>query len=243
MQRQGSIKGTKDLRLLVLADAGSGHGCLDLDLSGFECTYVRSVGDAVRQILSEPPDATLAVLAEDSAAQLCEVLRALGRQPLVVAGQGLSPEVAADCLDRGCDAVVALPLPACELAARIRAVCQRAAQELPSACETTITTGALVMNMGEHSVCYRGKRIDLSPTEFNVLAVLAERRGGVVTNRELLAKVWGDDYVDDLHYVRLYIGYLRSKFEDDPRNPELLLNQWGVGYRLAVQELELEPAL
>lgn len=228
-----------DLRLLVLVKVGSGHEYVDaLGQTGFTCICVGLVGEAVRLILSDPPDAILAVLAGDTAPQLCEVLRALGPYPLIVAGEGLTHGVAATCLGRGSDAIVALPLPAGELAARIRAVWRRVAQEAASSSRSRITMGDLAIDVNEHSVWYRGKRIALSPTEFNVLAALAESRGAVVTNQELLARVWGDECVDDLHYVRLYIGYLRSKFEDDPRNPALILNQWGVGYRLATPELE-----
>jgi two-component system KDP operon response regulator KdpE len=76
--------------------------------------------------------------------------------------------------------------------------------------------------------------VRLSPTEFKVLAVLAEHPGRVVTNGEILSRVWGPEFRDDIHYVRLYIGYLRQKLTPDPSQPALIVNQWGVGYRLVV---------
>lgn len=78
--------------------------------------------------------------------------------------------------------------------------------------------------------------MDVTPIEFSILSVLAEQPGRVVTTRELLTRVWGPAYADDVHYIRLYIGYLRAKLENDPRHPRVILNQWGVGYRLAVSE-------
>src|SRR5207248_9882003 len=100
---------------------------------------------------------------------------------------------------------------------------------------TQITIGDLTMDPGTRSVRLRGKEISLSPTEYQVLALLAERPGQIMTNHELLTRVWSEEYTDDLHYVRLYIGYLRAKLERDPRHPELILTQWSVGYRLAME--------
>jgi two-component system KDP operon response regulator KdpE len=190
----------------------------------------------VRQIVSATPDAVLTHLdAIPGAPEQCEVLRALGDFPLIVAWREAAPAVAAACLDRGADAAIALPLPARELAARIRTVLRRAGDHALPAGKPRTTIGDLAIDFGTRSVWLRGREVELSPTEFALLAVLAETPGRVVTNRELLTRVWGEEYADEVHYVRLYIGYLRAKLEDDPRAPRLILNQWGVGYRLVAE--------
>lgn len=224
------------VRLLVIALARAARvDAAELQRSGFTLEYADSLGEAVRRVVADPPDAILALADVSSALSLCEVLRALGPHPLIVAVSNLAPDLATACLDEGADAAVALPLPSSELAARLRAVWHRAVRERQMAPSARIAVGDLVIDRAERTVFRCGEPIELSPTEFEVLTVLAENSGRVVTNRELLTTVWNEACADDIHYVRLYIGYLRSKLEDDPRRPQLILTQWGVGYRLATE--------
>lgn len=221
-------------RVLLVATSGAAHGYADgLRSSGFIATCATSMGEAVRQLVADPPDVVLAMSDAGAAVQLCEVLSAIGQQPLLLAGQGLPSAVATACLDEGADAIVTLPLPVRELAARIRAVQRRVAGQTPADAVRPIVAGDVVLDFNFRAVWRRGVLVDLSPTEFRLLQALIESNGRVVTNRELLTRVWSEEYVDDLHYVRLYVGYLRAKLEDDPAHPALILNQWGVGYRLA----------
>jgi two-component system, OmpR family, KDP operon response regulator KdpE len=207
-----------------------------LGIDGFSLTYTDTLADTVRHVVAAPPDAVLThVDATPTAAEQCEILRALGDFPLIVTWHDAAPTVAAACLDRGADAAIALPLPTRELAARIRAVLRRAGEQSPPAVRPRVTSGDLSIDLDARTVSVRGREIELSPTEFQLLAVLAETPGRVVTNRELLTRIWGKEYADEVHYVRLYIGYLRSKLEEDPRAPRLILNQWGVGYRLVAE--------
>lgn len=201
-------------------------------------TQASSLADAVRCAVGRTPDAAIAFVEDAGAVQVCEVIRAVGDFPLIVLWQADRPGVVADCLDHGADAAVALPLPAQELAARVRAVMRRAAEHAPPSGAARVTAGALEIDPGARRVWWRGAPVDLTPTEFRLLIVLAETPGRVVTNRELLTRVWGPEYADDVHYVRLYVGYLRTKLGDDPHHPRIILNQWGVGYRLC----EPEPA-
>ena len=80
----------------------------------------------------------------------------------------------------------------------------------------------------------RGRPVHLTPTEFKLLARLVRSAGKVVTHRQLLTEVWGPEFIDHTHYLRLYMGQLRAKIEDDPDEPRHLLTETGVGYRLAV---------
>lgn len=222
-------------RLLVYAPNAVVRARLAARLSDdFALTCCTSLVETVRHSVAEPrPAGVLAVLdhAADPA-QECELLRALGDFALITVWQRLDPARAAACLDRGADGALAMDAP--ELARRVQAVVQRATLAEPTT--TTLVAGDLVVDRGTHTVRWRGRPLDVTPIEFDILAVLAEQPGRVVTTRELLTRVWGPEYADDVHYIRLYIGYLRAKLEDDPRHPRVILNQWGVGYRLAVPE-------
>ena len=212
------------------------HYAAALRDSGFALTYAGSLAETVRHVVAGAADGVLALVDDGGAPQLCEVLRALGDLPLMVAGHDLSPETAAECLDRGADAAAMLPLSAQELSARLLAVLRRSGSQPASEAPAQITAGSLIIDTDTRQVHWRGRRVDLTPTEFHVLSVLAEKPGRVVTNGELLTRVWGPEYADDVHYVRLYIGYLRGKLEEDPHRPEVIRNQWGVGYRLSIEE-------
>jgi two-component system KDP operon response regulator KdpE len=172
----------------------------------------------------------------------CAVFRALGDVPIIVTGEGLTSEEIAGCLDAGADTALRLPIAVEEAVARVRVVLRRSEQQSSSSTPRQITAGHLTIDLDTREVKLRGREVKLSPTTFGLLAALAESQGSVVTNRELLSRVWGPEYADDVHYVRLYIGYLRAKLEDDPQDPKLIVNQWGVGYRLVSLETESAAA-
>jgi len=98
-----------------------------------------------------------------------------------------------------------------------------------------LSLGSVQMDFGERTILKNGEEVSLTPTEFNLLAYLAQNRGRVLTHRELLTHVWGWEYADETQYLKLYISYLRKKLEDDPRSPKIILTERGVGYRFARQ--------
>ena len=98
--------------------------------------------------------------------------------------------------------------------------------------EPVVEAGDIVIDLARRSVSKRGEPVHLSPIEFNLLAFLAKHAGKVVTHRQILADVWGDEYSEESQYLRVYIGYLRKKLEDDPAKPSLLLTEPRIGYRL-----------
>jgi two-component system KDP operon response regulator KdpE len=101
------------------------------------------------------------------------------------------------------------------------------------AAQRQYTQGDLQIDVQKHTVHKAGTPVHLTPTEFKLLARLVRQAGQVVTHRQLLWDVWGPEYVDHTHYLRLYMAQLRSKLEDNPTEPCLLLTEPGVGYRLA----------
>ncbi|MFN8556264.1 MAG: response regulator transcription factor [Dehalococcoidia bacterium] len=225
-------------RILVAAVSdGAATTLAEISDGEVALTHAPSLTDAVQQALSDPPDAILALVADDAgAAWVCELLRGLGETPLIVAGLRLSPATVTACLDRGADMALVLPVAGREFSARVQALLRRAARATVTTPQSNIAVGDLRINLDTYQVWRGGVEVELTQKEFQVLAILAATPGRVVSNRELLTRVWGPTFIDDLHYVRLYIGYLRGKIEADPRNPRIILNQWGVGYRLALPD-------
>jgi two-component system KDP operon response regulator KdpE len=221
--------------VLIYAPGTAVRARLVARLAGdFALTSCVSLVETVRRVVAEPRPAGVLAVLDDAAdpAQECELLRALGDFALITVWQHLDPGRAAACLDRGADGALTLDAP--EFVRRVQAIVQRGNPGAPAA--TVLVAGELVVDRRAHTVRWRGRPLDVTPIEFGILSVLAEQPGRVVTTRELLTRVWGPAYADDMHYIRLYIGYLRAKLEDDPRHPRVILNQWGVGYRLAVSE-------
>jgi two-component system KDP operon response regulator KdpE len=139
--------------------------------------------------------------------------------------------------EAGADDYLVTPIRPVELNARLRAVLRRTADiPVKRVQAETLVAGDLEVRLKEHKVYREGELIDLSPIEFRLLSVLVQETGRAVSHSKLIAHVWGPEYVDCRHYLRLYVKYLRTKLEHDPKNPRLILSEWGVGYRF-------EPAL
>jgi two-component system KDP operon response regulator KdpE len=151
--------------------------------------------------------------------------------PLLVlsAREQESQKIAA--LDAGADDYLTKPFGVGELLARVRAMLRRAsAAPQPAA---SLRVAELEFDRAAHKLRLRGQELHLTPLEFRLFERLARSPGTVVTHRQLLADVWGADQVDQLHYLRIYMGHLRAKIEADPAQPRYLLTELGVGYRLA----------
>lgn len=134
-------------------------------------------------------------------------------------------------LEMGADDYITKPFSPRELVSRVNAVLRRA--EWPSPPPRTVLRidDRLSVDFNRHQVIVDDERIDLRPTEYRLLSHLIQNAGWVVPHETLLAKVWGYEYRDETHYLRLYINYLRKKIERDASNPEYILTERGVGYR------------
>jgi two-component system KDP operon response regulator KdpE len=132
-------------------------------------------------------------------------------------------------LDLGADDYLAKPFGADELMARIRAVLRRA--QPPAAHGRVVKTGAVTVDLGNQAAFRDGEEIRLSPTEYGLLAALAEHAGQVMDHRTLLRTVWGPGYGDERNYLRTFVQRLRSKLETDQRNPEVIVTVGARGYR------------
>ncbi|HSC66286.1 MAG TPA: response regulator [Cellvibrio sp.] len=134
-------------------------------------------------------------------------------------------------LDEGADDYLVKPFSIGELLARMRVALRRRGNPVRAAV-TRYEQGAVVIDLVNHRVNRNGDAVHLTPTEFNLLARLVRSAGQVVTHRQLLVDVWGPEYLEHTHYLRLYMGQLRAKLEDNPAEPQWLLTEPGVGYRV-----------
>ena len=163
---------------------------------------------------------------------LLAALRKRHSIPLIVISARESDGQKIRLLDAGADDYLVKPFGIGELLARMRVGLRHRGTSLAPAV-TLYAHGALTINLAAREIRIDGAPVHLTPTEFKLLARLVRSAGQVVTHRQLLADVWGADYTEHTHYLRLYMAQLRAKLEVDPAEPQLLLTEPGVGYRLA----------
>lgn len=133
--------------------------------------------------------------------------------------------------DLGVDDYLTKPFGVGELMGRIKAVLRRSRWQEPSSSEERIVRGEIVVDVAKHNVAARGKQVDLTPTEFNLLLYLVRNAGKALPHRAILQNVWGQEYGHEAEYLRVYVGRLRQKMESDPLNPKHILTEHGIGYR------------
>ena len=175
------------------------------------------------------------VSADDPAvAELCSSLRAYSSAPIVALCGRRDETVATRCLQAGADSVLTGPTPRRELTARLFALmAKRSSSQLTAPDGESFRIGDLLIDRDAHLARKANSRLALTPTEFRLLLALARRAGSVVRHTELLSEVWGEADASGSKNLRLYVRYLRQKLGDDRRQPRLLLNQRGIGYKLA----------
>jgi two-component system KDP operon response regulator KdpE len=151
---------------------------------------------------------------------------------IVLSARGMERDKV-EALDAGADDYLTKPFGTGELLARIRVALRNAARA-GGAGEPVFEHGGLRVDLGARRVSVGEREVRLTRTEYRLLAVLVKHAGKVVTHRQLLREVWGPGAVEQSHYVRVYMGQLRRKLEDDPARPHHLVTETGVGYRLRV---------
>lgn len=135
-----------------------------------------------------------------------------------------------DALDAGADDYLTKPFSVGELRARVRALLRRRSRTAEAA-SPVVEFGSVVVDLSRRLVTRDGETIHLTPIEYRLLSALLAQPGKVLTQRNLLREVWGPSYIESSHYLRVYVGHLRQKLENDPTQPQHFLTETGVGYR------------
>lgn len=162
--------------------------------------------------------------------QFMNDLRTWSSVPVLVLSARVSESDKIDALDAGADDYLTKPFAVGELLARVRAMLRRV--RLGSEQEQALCQfGDVVVDLIHRQVTKGGQIVHLTPIEYRLLCVLLAQAGKVMTHRHLLKEVWGPSYGDSTHYLRIYVGHLRQKLEDDPTQPRHFLTEIGVGYR------------
>ena len=169
-------------------------------------------------------------LPDGDGSTLIRLVRSQSKLPVLVISAREDDVSKINLLDAGADDYLVKPFSIGELKARIRVALRRQSPDTTTSTDE-LRIGALEINLPKRQVKRMSERVHLTPTEFNLLARLLSQAGQVVTHRQLLNDVWGAEYVEHVHYLRLYMTQLRAKLELDPAVPELLLTETGVGYR------------
>ncbi len=156
--------------------------------------------------------------------------------PVVVVGCAGTFAEMLRCYEAGADDYCRPKCPTEEIDLRLRAIFRRSEMEQPEKANgglpSLMRVGDIEIDPGSQQVRKQGIVVPLSPTEFRLLSTLAEHPGEVIPSKALIARVWGNQYAGETHYLRLYVRYLRQKLEDDPSNPVYIVNRWGSGYTL-----------
>ena len=158
-------------------------------------------------------------------------LRGWSKVPVIVLSARVGEQDKIEALDAGADDYLTKPFGIGELLARVR-VASRRRHDVGAAPGSIFEFGDVKVDLSLRSVDKGGTAIHLTPIEYRLLTLLITNSGKVLTHRQILREVWGPSHSDDGHYVRVYMGHLRQKLEDDPAQPKHILTETAVGYRL-----------
>lgn len=187
-------------------------------------------GDAALEIFQEwNPDLVITDLQmpDMDGLDLCRRIRSASGVPIIILSVRDEEKTIVEALDAGADDYMTKPFGTNELLARIRSALRR----VPEKNDNAIEAGDFRVDIAAHNVTLRGKEIRLTPKEFDLLAFLAKNPDRVMTHSVLLQKVWGNYYTEQSEALRVLVGSLRKKIEDDPSNPRYLLTEPWIGYR------------
>jgi len=204
---------------------------VSLEANGYHIHEADNGQDAINKTAQLRPDLVILDmgLPDMDGMEVLNRLREWTKIPVIILSVRDADRDKIAALDAGADDYLTKPFSTDELLARIR-VAQRHAQ--PQEQTAVFTLGNVQVDFSRRIVTRNGEPVKLTPTEYALLRLLIQHSGKVLTHRQILKEVWGPEYVDELHYLRVYFAQLRQKLEDDPTLPKLILTEPGVGYRL-----------
>lgn len=231
------------LRVLLVEDDRELRATLSesLRVEGYGVLAAASLADARALLANAGPQGGIHIvlldlgLPDGDGETLLAALRQGRGVPVIVISARETEDPKIRLLDAGADDYLVKPFPLGELLARMRVALRHRGTAMQAAV-TQFRQGDLLVDLRAHRVQRGGEDVHLTPTEFKLLARLVRSAGQVVTHRQLLADVWGAEFTEHTHYLRLYMGQLRAKLEADAADPQRLLTEPGVGYRLVEGE-------
>jgi two-component system KDP operon response regulator KdpE len=206
---------------------------LNLEHDGFQVLEANRGMQAINLIRERMPDLVLldVMMPDLDGFEVLQLIRESYQLPVIMLTAKGEEDDKVRGLELGADDYVTKPFSPRELVSRVRAVLRRNDQGATSEDVVIDVDPHLKIDFGRREVWLDGNLVKLRPTEYRLLYHLVQNAGWVLTYDQILSKVWGYEYRDEPHYVRLYVNYLRQKLEEDPANPQYILTERGVGYR------------
>lgn len=226
----------KGMRVLIIDDEPQIRKLLKVSLGahGYEIDEAATGADGINRAAIFKPDLLIVDLGlpDMDGKAVVAAIREWAQTPIIVLTARDQEQEKIEALDSGADDYVTKPFSVGELMARIRVSLRRTAS---SENEPVLHCGDLVVDLIHRRVTVAGREVKLTPTEYELIKILVQHRGRVLTHMQLLKAVWGNTYSKDTHYIRVYIGQLRRKIEENPTQPRYIITESGVGYRMMGQ--------
>jgi two-component system KDP operon response regulator KdpE len=226
---------TVKTRILVVDDEAAILRFLKpaLAANDYQVATAGTVAEAVKHIAANVPDAVVLDLGlpDGDGKEVIRNVRQWSDVPIIVLSARDRESEKIEALDLGADDFINKPFGVGELMARLRTAMRHRMQrhaEIP-----VLKLGELEIDNVRHRVTRAGNEIKLTPKEFELLTLLARHAGAVITHKQVLAAVWGPAHTEDTQYLRVYVGHLRQKIEDNPDDPRIIVTEPGIGYRIA----------
>ncbi|TET12686.1 MAG: response regulator transcription factor [Dehalococcoidia bacterium] len=207
----------------------------NLESVGYEVIVAGEAGAALQLLDRDMPDLAILdiMLPGMDGFELCHRIRQFSAVPIIMLTAKADETDKVKGLRLGADDYLTKPFGVEELLARVEAVLRRAKHPEETTVSPTFSYSDFSIDFLRHRVTVRGEEVSFTPTEYRLLFELAKNAGRVMFHEELLSRVWGTEYQNEVEYLRAYVRHLRQKIEDDPRQPQYILSKPGIGYMFA----------
>ena len=226
---------SRKYRILVVDDERRMVGFIRLNLEqdGFEVIEAANGNEALERLRDSLPDLILldVMMPDIDGFEVLRMIREISQVPVIMLTAKGEEDDKVKGLELGADDYVTKPFSPRELVSRVKAVLRRGATFEEDEEGIIEVDDRLKIDFSRREVWVDDELVKLRPTEYRLLYHLVQNAGWVLTHDQILTKVWGYEYRDEPHYVRLYINYLRKKIEENPSDPKYILTERGVGYR------------
>ena len=225
------------MMILVVDDEPQIRKLLTTGLGGYghEVIAAADGNEALTLVAQRRPDLVVLDIhlgREPDGLEVCRRLREWSRVPIIILSVRGDERTKVQALDAGADDYLTKPFGMEELRARIQAVVRRAVVEPGGATESVVRVGAPEIDLANRRVLVEGEEVHFTPQEYDILRLLATHPGKIMTHPAILSAVWGPEYAEMTHYVRIYVNQIRKKLRENPAaNVRYILNEPGIGYR------------